>query len=192
MANQSVASQSVTGQIGNKPDEDATHYIKQHYRNTLSRLDGWKRTGQQRATIVSTKVKAAAVKGENIRPPINVWNLLLAGGTALCLASCFYVMFAAFMSMKLPYPVMQAPHQEYVSKKDTLSRNQVHAKSALANNAKRNQLSATYFNLAQLCFTKNQFEQALFYLKKIDPQSTYAQQGLKLKDKIAKASKQSQ
>ena len=172
-------------QIKSKQPETPTHYVKQQHRNTISRLEGWKNQGRERPSIVSTRVKAAALKGERVRRPVNIWHILLGVTTMLCLGSSGYVIYSA-LSTQIPRP--QSVHYltslgKYEQVKTILEQKRL---TGPLNPLERDQLSLAYFNLAKSSVAKHRTGRALILLSQIDPQSSSARQGQRLRDQLIK------
>jgi len=174
------------------PGDPNFHYTKQHHRNTLSRLQGWKKPGQTRLAIVSTRAKAAAIKGESALRPINVWNWLLAVTTLLCLGTCAYIIYAAFNTQLPRTSSIQyldlAKSGKYDQVKVLLEAKQL---TTRLSPGECDQLSLAYLNLANLSLAEHDVDQALLLLARIDPQSSVAAQGRRLREKLLKEARES-
>jgi len=167
-----------------------TYYVKQQLRNTISRLEGWKKPERTRssAAMISTRAKAASIKADTIRRPINLWNVLLTITTLLCLACSAYVVYSALRT-EIPRSVSVqylARLGKYEQVKIILEQKQL---IGPLNTAERDQLGLSYLNLAKSSLAKHQDDQALLLLARIDPQSASAQQGRKLRDKLIESAK---
>ena len=138
--------------------------------------------------MVSTRVKAATLKGQTIRRPINIWHTLLAVTTILCLGSSGYVIYSA-LNTQMPRPVSVrylTNLGKYEQVKTILEQKQL---TGPLNPLERDQLSLAYLNLARSSARKHQTGRAIILLSQIDPQSSSARQGQRLKDILTKSAR---
>jgi len=163
-------------------------YIKQKYRNTLPQIEGWKKARRADNSLVSTRVRAAALKADAIRGPINLWFFALTIVISACLLACAYIVYSALVAPIPPVTSLEVllSSGKYEQVIDILEGKRL---SEPLTELEWDKLNETYLHLAKQNLDQNRPDRALSFLSKIDPKSSAAVEGNALRARITKNKK---
>ena len=176
----------VSAKHTSEPVHNSEFYIKQRYRNTLSRLEGHSKAKQADNSLISTRARAAALKAETVRPPLNLWRFAIAIITIAFLLASGYVVYSA---LSIPIPPITSVEllltsANYGQVIDILEGKKL---SDPLDQLERDQLSSAYLGMAKQNLSKKP-DIVLSYLNKIDPKSPAAVEANELKSRIKQTS----
>jgi hypothetical protein len=168
---------------------ESEFYIKQKYHNTISRLEGFNKKRRADNSLISTRARAAALKAESDRPPLNLWHFAITIIISASLLASAYVVYSALI---LPLPTEVVSIQtlleigNYEQIIDILEGKKL---SEPLSDAENKQLNTAYLNMAKQSIAKNNANQAMSFLSKIDPKSPLAAQAVTIKANLAAQNK---
>ncbi len=192
---QEVKPQHTAVPPSNDVDEQGI-YVKQRYRNTISRITSSRLSERPKVnrfdnSLVTTRARAAALKSDSTRPPINLWRIAIIIVASACLLASAYIVYS---TLSVPIPpvssidtlIASGNHQQVV---DILEGKSL---SAALTQEEKDQLNYSYLALAKIALSKNKSDQSLEYLSKIDRTSPSAVQANQIRNSILQTKKDMQ
>jgi len=168
--------------------EGAEIYIKQKYRSTLSRLRVKQKSNRFDNSLITTRARAAALKADTAKPPVNLWHIAIVVVVCACLLASAYVVYSALTVPVAPVTSIETllASGNYQQVMDILEGKSL---SMPLDDKEKDQLNYAYLALAKSYLAKAKPDQALSFLVKINPSSSEATEANKIKEGILQQKK---
>ena len=164
-------------------DEESGFFIKQKYRSTFSRIRGQQKPNRFDNSLVTTRARAASLKADTTKPPINLWHYAVGIVVAAALLACAYICYEALTVPMPPVTSIELLFKagNYQQVIDILEGKSL---SAPLETDEIDQLSASYLNLAKVELANDRPDEALTLLNKVASKSLSAMEAKQLKPTI--------